>query len=204
MILPALLVVALSVPSHAAPLALPSFESAALDLQTQLAIARAAAVQTRDENLAPRLNGLTADIGDQQKESSRLHKAMLDLRARLVRAGGRPVDTELADDVRALLHDLRSLSRGIQRGLSDAQSIDASISGQAPDLAVPAAGFVSAAARLAGETRWLDIDVRSFGNDLRAGGFSRELLDLEIAVRDITLRSSALKNKADRIASKTR
>lgn len=204
MIHSALLVVALSIPSHAAPLALPSFESAALEVQAQLAVARAAAVTARDESLAPRLNGLAADVGDQRKEALRLHKAMLDMRVRLARAPVRPADEDLAADLRELVLDLRGLSRGVQRAFSDAQSIDSSIAGQAPNLAVPAVGFVNAAARLVVEARWLDIDVRVLGNDLRAAGFSFILLDLESAVRDIALRSSGLKSKADRIASKTR
>jgi len=201
----ALLAFVLAVPSQAAPVVAPlTFDASVFSALRQITQLRAASIKTLDAGLAARLNRLAWDMRRFQQQTTRLRQEASSLRSRLVVIPGRPVDPNLAWDVRRLVQDFQQLARDLQWSLQDVRMLRSSIPGKDPDLVGPAANFAGEVRWLTNETRWLDMDVRNMGWDLRAMGFNFEAMDLEMAVRDIEADTASLTNESDLISAKVR
>lgn len=205
MVSAALLAFVLAVPSSAAPVAAPlTFDASVFSALRQITQLRASSIKTLDMGLAARLNWLSMDVRQFQVETNRLRNEARLMRSRLVVIPGRPMDPNLAFDVRRMAQDFQQLARDMQWKLSDARMIRSSIQGKDPDLVGPASYFASEVLWLSNETRWLDMDVMNLGWDLRALGFTFEAMDIEMAVRDIQTDTAGFKNESDLITAKTR
>lgn len=201
----ALLIVALCASAHATAINAPlTFDSSVLSAMRQMTQVRAESVKKLDAGLAARLNWLAMDVRTHQQDTSRLRNDLARMRSRLVVIPGRPVDPNLAFDVRRMAQDFQQLARDLQWKLQDARGIRSAIQGKDPDMVGAASSFAGEVLWLSNETRWLDMDVRNISWDLRSMGFNFEAMDMEMAVRDIDSDVAGLKNESDLINAKIR
>lgn len=190
--------------ASAAPLALPSFEAAAFQLQTSVKALRAASVKALGADIGPRLDSMAWDLQRSQQDSTRLRD---DLRYLMTRVnagqpGGQP-DQNLRWDLQRLNQDLSMLARDSQWRLNDLRSLSAQAQ-KDPNLVAHASRLVDAARWLKNETNWLAFDARFAYSDLMRAGYSFEGMDLDRCSRDVDQGAQDLQSEAERLLAKVR
>ena len=114
----ALLAAVLAVPSQAAPVAAPlTFDASIFNALRQIAQLRAASIKTLDAGLASRLNRLAMDMRRLQQQAAHLREEARRLHPRLIVIPRRPVDPNLAFDVRRVRRRVRDDTRRLRRFL---------------------------------------------------------------------------------------
>ena len=190
--------------SAAAPLALPSFESAAFQLQASVKAMRAAQVQAKSADIGPRLDSMSWDL---QRAAQDVERMRDDLRLLMTRVdtippGGR-VDPNLGWDLQRFNQDLDSLAGDGRFRLNDLNVIAAQAE-KDPSLVGRAQNLVNAAGGLKSDTKWLVFDVGFDVSDLMRAGFGMEEMDLDRNSRELDQNASDLQSGAERVLAKVR
>ncbi len=203
-ILSAALLFAATSASAAAPLALPSFESAAFQVQASVKAMRAAQVQAKGADIGPRLDSMAWDFqrAAQDVEGMRTDLRLLITRVDARRPGG-PVDPRLEWDLQSFNQNLDSLGGDGRFRLDDLNAIAAQAE-KDPGLVARAQNLVDAASGLKSDTHWLVFDVGFDVSDLMSAGFSLEETDLDRFSRALDQNAADLQSAAQRVLSKVR
>lgn len=191
--------------ASAAPLALPSFEAAAFQLQASVKALRAASVKALGADIGPQLDSLAWDLQRFQQDAARMRS---DLRFVMNRVNaGRPgngqPDPNLRWDLQRFNQDLSSMSRDAQWRLNDLRTLSAQAQ-KDPGLAARAQRVVDAARWLKNDTNWLAFDARFAYSDLMRAGYSFEGMDLDRYSRDLDQSAADLQSEAERLLAKVR
>ncbi|NNN04353.1 MAG: hypothetical protein HKL90_00485 [Elusimicrobia bacterium] len=198
----ALLLAATSV--SAAPLALPSFENAASQLQATVKAQRAASVKTMGADIGAGLDSLSWDLQTSAQDAARMRDDLRLLITRVdTRAPGAPADQTLTGDLQRFNQDLQSLAQDSQFRLNDLRSLSAQAQ-KDPNLVAHAQNLDNAARGLASTTKWLVFDVGFDTADLSRAGYTFESMDLDRYSRDADQSAQDLQNEADRLLAKVR
>ena len=190
--------------ASAAPLALPSFEAAAAQLQTTVKALRAASVKAMGADIGAQLDSMSWDFQRAEQDSSRLRD---DLRFLMTRVdttppGGRQ-DPNLSWDLQRFNQDLQTLAQDSRFRLNDLRSLSAQAQ-KDPALVAHAQRLDDAARGLAATVKWMTFDARFDTGDLMRAGFSMESMDLDRNSRDLDQGSQDLQAEADRLLAKVR
>lgn len=188
----------------AAPLALPSFETAAFQLQAAVKAMRASQVQAKGADIGPRLDSMSWDLqrAAQDVERMRGDLRLLMTRVNTIPPGGR-VDPNLGWELQRFNQELDSLARDGQFRLNDLNVLAAQAE-KDPSLVGRAQNLVNAASGLKSDANWLVFDVRFDVPDLMRAGFSFEEMDLDRFSRDLDRNASDLQSGTERLLAKVR
>ena len=199
----ALLFAAMS--ASAAPLALPSFEAAALQLQTTVKALSAASAKARGSDVGPRLDNMAWDLQNSQRDFARLRGDLRFLMNRLNsrRPGNGWPDQTLRWDIQRFNQDLAARSRDAQWRLDELRSLSAQAQ-KDPNLVGPAARLLDASRYLKDETNWLAFDAGFDYSDMMRAGLSFEGMDLDRNARDIDQNAAQLQSEGERLLAKVR
>jgi hypothetical protein len=197
----ALLLAAVS--ASAAPLALPSFETAARDLQMSVRNLRAASVKSLASDIGPRLDAMSWDLQRVQQDSSRLRGDLRFIMYRVNAAQSGRRDPNLGWDLQRFNQDLSAMARNSEFRLMDLRSLSAQAQ-KDPGLVAPAQRLVEAARWLKSETGWLIFDAGFDTSALMRAGYPMEGMDLDRNSRDLDQNSQELQSEAERLLAKVR
>lgn len=190
--------------ASAAPLALPSFEAAAFQLQTSVKALRAASVKALSADIGPQLDSLSWDLQRSAQDASRMRDNLRFLMTRVnTRRPGAPADQNLTWDLQRFNQDLQTLAQDSQWRLNDLRSLSAQAQ-KDPNLVARAQNLDNAARALKSMTNWLVFDVRFDTMDLSRAGYTFESMDLDRYSRDADQNAQDLQNEADRLLAKVR
>jgi hypothetical protein len=200
-------VLLLAASASAAPLALPSFESSARDLQASLAAARAASIKTLSSDIGPRLDAMAWDLRTAQQDVSRLRG---DLRWLMRRVGsGRGGDPrrgpggDVRWDLQRFNQNLADLSRNAQWRLNDLYALSAQAP-KDPELVAHVQRLIDSARWLQSETNQLTFDARFDAFQLMTAGYALESMDLDRNSRDLDRSAQDLQAAGERLLAKVR
>lgn len=206
MVLSAALLLAASV--HAAPTALPSFDTAIAQIHASVLAQRAEAATARAAIVGPNLDSYAWDLERFGRDAERLRREQSWIVNRVRRyqppqAGQPDSDPSLRFEVQRLARDFTSLARDLQWKVNDLRWASSQVQ-KDPELVRPAQRLAEAARVLKDSAHWLQFDARFAIWDYRRAGFTFEAWDIERGATDMEMRSRDLGTLADDILAKAR